>query len=75
MTVYGYARVSTTDQDLEIQLAALKAAGCTMIRSEKRSGTSMARPELQTLLDFVQSGDILIVPVSTGSLAACLICR
>jgi DNA invertase Pin-like site-specific DNA recombinase len=51
-TVFGYARVSTTDQDLSIQLAALKAAGCTTIRKEKRSATSMqGRQELKTLLD------------------------
>ena len=40
-TTFGYARVSSTDQDLSIQLAALKAAGCTTIRKEKRSATSM----------------------------------
>lgn len=38
MTQFGYARVSTTDQDLAIQEAALRAAGCQTIRSEKKSG-------------------------------------
>ena len=62
MTVIGYARVSTTDQNLEIQIAALKAAGCDVIRSEKRSGTSTkGRTELQTVLDFVREGDALVV--------------
>ena len=62
MTILGYARVSTTDQDLTIQTAALKAAGCNVIRSEKRSGTSTAgREELRTILDFLQSGDVLTV--------------
>ena len=60
--VYGYARVSTTDQDLSIQEAALKAAGCEMIRAEKRSGTSRTdRPELQTLMDSLRCGDVLVV--------------
>ena len=62
MTVIGYARVSTTDQDLSIQEAALKAAGCEVIRSEKRSGTTtQGREELRTVLDFLRKGDVLTV--------------
>jgi DNA invertase Pin-like site-specific DNA recombinase len=62
MTVIGYARVSTTDQDLSIQEAALKAAGCEVIRSEKRSGTTTeGRAELHTVLDFLRKGDVLMV--------------
>lgn len=60
--IYGYARVSTEDQDLAIQHAALAAAGCTIVRSEKRSGTSRnGRAELDTLLQFVRPGDTLVV--------------
>jgi DNA invertase Pin-like site-specific DNA recombinase len=62
MTTFGYARVSTTDQDLEIQVTALKAAGCEVIRSEKRSGTTTeGRAELSTLLEFIRPGDVLMV--------------
>jgi len=58
----GYARVSSNDQDLEVQLAALKQAGCTTIRSEKVSATSTnGRVELKTILDFVRRGDVLVV--------------
>lgn len=58
----GYARVSTTDQDLSLQTAALKAAGCSTIRSEKKSGTSTTgREELRTVLDFLRKGDTLTV--------------
>ncbi|MBB2200466.1 recombinase family protein [Gluconacetobacter tumulisoli] len=61
-TIYGYARVSTTDQDLTIQREALKAAGCTTIRAEKVSGTSIkGRTELRLLLDFIHQGDTLVV--------------
>jgi DNA invertase Pin-like site-specific DNA recombinase len=50
MTVIGYPRVSTTDQDLSIQEAALKAAGCQVIRAEKRSGTTTeGREALRTV--------------------------
>ena len=59
---YGYARVSTTDQDLTIQIDALNAAGCENIRQEKVSGTSIqGRDELNTLLEFLREGDELVV--------------
>lgn len=62
MTIYGYARVSTEDQDLTIQREALNLAGCTMVREEKVSGTSRAgRAELELLLVFLQKGDTLVV--------------
>lgn len=62
MTKIGYARVSTTDQDTSIQVAALKAAGCEVIREEKASGTTTeGRPELSTVLDFLRPGDVLTV--------------
>jgi DNA invertase Pin-like site-specific DNA recombinase len=62
MPLYGYARVSTIDQDLRLQRAALKAAGCDVIRAEKASGSRRdGRTELQVLLDFVRPGDTLIV--------------
>src|SRR6202167_4125769 len=62
MTVIGYARVSTTDQDLSIQQTALKAAGCEVIRAEKRSGTTTkGRDELRIILDFLRQGDVLMV--------------
>lgn len=58
---YGYARVSTDEQDLAVQLEALEAAGCDQIRSEKRSATTLTgRTELQTLLDFIREGDVLM---------------
>ena len=62
MTTIGYARVSTTDQDLSIQQTALRAAGCDVIRAEKRSGTTTeGRAELKTVLDFLRAGDVLMV--------------
>ncbi|MGA4555552.1 recombinase family protein [Methylorubrum aminovorans] len=62
MAVYGYARVSTTDQDVTLQEVALRAAGCEVIRSEKRSGTSTeGRTELQTLMEFARKGDTIVV--------------
>jgi DNA invertase Pin-like site-specific DNA recombinase len=62
MGSYGYARVSSVSQDLEIQEQALKAAGCEIIRSEKVSGTStQGRDELKNLMDFLRKDDELVV--------------
>jgi DNA invertase Pin-like site-specific DNA recombinase len=59
---YGYARVSTTDQDCAIQREALRKAGCTMVCEEKASGTSRnGRTELERLLGFIRKGDTLMV--------------
>lgn len=58
----GYARASSLDQSTAIQVAALKVAGCAVVREEKRSGTKAAnRPVLQATLDFVREGDTLVV--------------
>jgi DNA invertase Pin-like site-specific DNA recombinase len=58
----GYARVSTTGQDTATQEAKLKAAGCTLIRTETVSGGSRnGRNELASILDFIRPGDVLIV--------------
>lgn len=62
MPIYGYARVSTDDQDLTVQREALKAAGCEVIREEKVSGGSReGRKELETLIQFLRAGDVLVV--------------
>jgi DNA invertase Pin-like site-specific DNA recombinase len=62
MTCYGYARVSSTDQDYTLQEKALRGAGCEIVRAEKASGTSRtSRNELELLLEFLQAGDTLIV--------------
>lgn len=58
--IYGYARVSTKDQNLNLQLDALKNAGCQKIFSEKISAAK-ERPELEKLMGFLQPGDTVIV--------------
>ena len=59
---YGYARCSTSTQDLTIQIETLTKAGCETIRQEKVSGTSVqGRDELNTLLEFLRDGDELVV--------------
>lgn len=57
----GYARVSTDDQTLNLQRDALSAASCQRIFSDTMSGTKATRPGLTEALDFVRSGDTLVV--------------
>jgi DNA invertase Pin-like site-specific DNA recombinase len=58
----GYARVSSASQSLEVQLDALKAAGCGKVFAEKRSGTTTdGREELANAVDFARDGDTLVV--------------
>ncbi len=58
---FGYARVSTDDQDTATQVAALKGAKCDQIFREKASGGRWDRPELHRLLDSLRQGDVLVV--------------
>ena len=60
MAVYGYARVSKKDQNLDRQLRALEEIGCEYIYSEKISGVK-DRPELEKVLNLLSEGDVLIV--------------
>lgn len=61
-TMVGYARVSSSGQNLEVQLAALTEAGCGKIFAEKKSGlTSDGRTQLTDCLGYVREGDVLVV--------------
>lgn len=57
----GYARVSTKEQNYEMQIQALRNAGCEKIFSEKESGNSDDRREFKKALTFLREGDTLIV--------------
>lgn len=62
MAVIGYARVSTTEQNLDLQLTALKAAGAVRIGADNGvSGFTTERPQLSKALDRLEDGDVLIV--------------
>src|SRR2546428_7540122 len=57
----GYCRVSTDDQNPDLQLAALKRAGCRKIFTDKATGAHVKRPELAKCLKALKAGDVLIV--------------
>lgn len=60
--VVGYARVSSSDQNLDVQIDMLKSAGCTKIFSEKKSGKTMeGREQLDECLKYCREGDTLVV--------------
>ena len=57
----GYARVSTGEQKLDLQLDALEEAGCERVYEEQTSGAAKSRPELERCLDSLREGDTLVV--------------
>ena len=61
--IYGYARVSTADQDESGQVKQLKAAGCERIFRERITGTTADRPQLAKLMKALAPGDVVITPV------------
>ena len=61
MPTVGYARVSSTGQDLAVQLEKLEAARCDKVFKEKRSGVDAGRPELKRCLEYLRDGDVLLV--------------
>ena len=58
----GYARVSTSGQNLDRQTRALTEAGCIRVFADKLSGKTADRPELAACLDYLRAGDTLVVP-------------
>lgn len=59
--IFGYARVSTIDQNLEMQLDALKQYGCERIYQEKMTGTKKERPQLEEMLKQLRPGDKVVI--------------
>lgn len=59
--IFGYARVSTEQQNLDRQLDALRKYGCDIIYNEKMTGTKKNRPELIKMLDRMTEGDTVVI--------------
>lgn len=57
----GYARVSTLDQHEDLQIDALRQAGCERIYADHASGAKSSRPELDRMLDMLREGDVVVV--------------
>ena len=57
----GYARVSTADQNLDLQVDALRSAGCERIFTDRTSGARADRPGMREALDFARPGDVVVV--------------
>lgn len=74
MALIGYARVSSVGQSLDVQVAALKEAGCTKVFSEKRSGRKASdREQLALALDYIRDGDDTLVVTRLDRLARSVI--
>lgn len=64
IVIYGYARVSTTAQDLATQLGQLEAAGCERVYHDSLSGLTTDRPQLKKLLSTASAGDTVVIPAA-----------
>ena len=60
-TQIGYSRVSTDDQNADLQVDALKKSGCSRIFTDHASGSQASRPELDRMLDQLRPGDVVVV--------------
>ena len=60
-TLIGYARVSTDDQNAQLQIDALKAAGCLKVFTDTASGSLAHRPKLDKMIDHLRPGDVVVV--------------
>ncbi len=61
MALVGYARVSTQDQNADLQQDALSGAGCEKVFTDKASGAQADRPQLEAALSYLREGDVLVV--------------
>ena len=71
----GYARVSTQEQNLDLQIIALKEAGCEKIFTEKASGAQRDRPELKAAIDYARSSEDVLVVWKLDRLALMFQCQ